>query len=896
MVHGDNWSRRTKRSHRLFCLDLSNKRNATLVLLSGTLVALVLLTARYRLAHPDDHPFGRAGSSIGSQAYQPAFHWRVQQSTDDHSTQAGTNTQGATIDDQLDNYNPDSDDTWMDLDGWDDPYLEKQEDPRWNPLVYDKRPITELTIKSCVLPPGIYDMCTPEDALRGKWVRVERDLNRNVGMYYLYLFERRLLPNSKAPVITNLTLLTHSPTSDDLSGDGLWVEVSESIRTGVWPRMPSMFLHYQLTEQSVVRDARKSSPSSNAGQLEPITEIDVIYGGNEVKPLWGFEDTGTFITGGEDDDKKFVLETGKGQRFGSRLTVRRTSTPVPKAPTLRFSKDGKFTILQVADLHFSVGPGECRDLDPERERECRKVGSDIYTIEWLKSAIKEANPSLIVLSGDQLNGQKTSWSSPSTILKWAPILWEAKIPWTVIFGNHDGEIDLPTSEQMTLLESMPYFVGEAGPNIGGTGNYVRSIKSWDSSNTTLFNLYFLDSHANLKSFNFWDKGYDFIKPAQINWFKGKSSRVQPIKRPYSPPRGAKAAEPQAGEEELSAYTQPTSTKGRPKTGGKPKGGSKKPATRPRPPLKSAYGDEDAAIDVASSRVAAIEAAAGGGGGDDSGPTGYEDDRLAGDDRRRSRRRVKRQWEEEAPVREEEEGEFEEPGLEGTADPTEQNDVESPSSGGGYGNDKETEDLPPEGSSNDEYGDIEEEEEFGLEPTVLPAGPTRANPMTAKPNAITFFHIPLPESYDSPIDVGADGKRLLVGERFEGNGASKTNSGMFDTALAQQGELLADESEIKDEFWEGEFSAPTSGRPEVKVVANGHCHISEDCRRVKGVWLCFGGGASYSGYGKAGFARRMRVYELSDYGETIETYKLLDTLKQIDRVKLAGEGALGSRQR
>lgn len=90
--------------------------------------------------------------------------------------------------------------------------------------------------------------------------------------------------------------------------------------------------------------------------------------------------------------------------------------------------------------------------------------------------------------------------------------------------------------------------------------------------------------------------------------------------------------------------------------------------------------------------------------------------------------------------------------------------------------------------------------------------------------------------------------------------------------------------------------------------------SEDCRRVKGVWLCFGGGASvrfsfffslpgpepnnpshrqYSGYGQAGFARRMRVYQLSDYGERIETFKFLDTLQVIDRVVLAGEGALGS---
>jgi hypothetical protein len=37
---------------------------------------------------------------------------------------------------------------------------------------------------------------------------------------------------------------------------------------------------------------------------------------------------------------------------------------------------------------------------------------------------------------------------------------------------------------------------------------------------------------------------------------------------------------------------------------------------------------------------------------------------------------------------------------------------------------------------------------------------------------------------------------------------------------------------------------------------------------------------------------MRVYQLSEYGERIETYKLLDSLERIDRTILVGEDALG----
>ena len=48
-------------------------------------------------------------------------------------------------------------------------------------------------------------------------------------------------------------------------------------------------------------------------------------------------------------------------------------------------------------------------------------------------------------------------------------------------------------------------------------------------------------------------------------------------------------------------------------------------------------------------------------------------------------------------------------------------------------------------------------------------------------------------------------------------------------------------------------------------------------------MCFAGGSSYSGYGMLGFDRRVRVFEISDFGETIKTWKILD-----------GSGA-GSRQ-
>ena len=55
-------------------------------------------------------------------------------------------------------------------------------------------------------------------------------------------------------------------------------------------------------------------------------------------------------------------------------------------------------------------------------------------------------------------------------------------------------------------------------------------------------------------------------------------------------------------------------------------------------------------------------------------------------------------------------------------------------------------------------------------------------------------------------------------------------------------------------------------------------------------MCFDGGSSYSGYGKLGFDRRVRVYQLSDYGENVETYKRTTSGEIVDRMMLIGSGA------
>ena len=142
---------------------------------------------------------------------------------------------------------------------------------------------------------------------------------------------------------------------------------------------------------------------------------------------------------------------------------------------MHFSQDGKFRILQVADLHFSVTEGICRDtiLSP-----CK--GSDNLTSTLLAKVLDAEKPDLVVFTGDQLNGQGTSWDAKTVLAKFAKVVTQRQIPWAAVFGNHDDEDGDFKVDQLRYMRGLPYSLVEAGPSdIDGVGNYVLKVKSAD---------------------------------------------------------------------------------------------------------------------------------------------------------------------------------------------------------------------------------------------------------------------------------------------------------------------------------------------------------------------------------------------------------------------------------
>nr|VWO97910.1 Zn(2)-C6 fungal-type domain-containing protein [Ganoderma boninense] len=558
----------------------------------------------------------------------------------------------------------------------------------WDPLMQHDTGLSEIHITECVIDPWFLpsvaaDYCYPpstkgDDALKGKWVRVDRNLKEQISIKDLNVYYRRTRRHD-IPLVTDVRVLPDKETPSPFSS--AWIRVAHPIN----PSGEKRYLWYKAE-----KTWREMTEAERKNDL--ITEIDVLFGSDQ--PWYGFErvDRATY--------------DGDGRREAVWLTYRKGTKPPPRAPPLHFSRDGRFKIMQIADLHYSVSVGECRDtiLSPCKE-------SDNLTTTLLGRMLDIEKPDFVVFTGDQLNGQATTFDGRSVLAKFAKAVTNRRIPWAAVFGNHDDEDGMSREAQLRYLQALPYSLVERGPkDLHGVGNYVLKVKSADPSKTDLLTLYFLDSGAYDGGIMDWwgilhSADYDYLRQDQIDWFLQESSTIDAIERPFTP---------------------------------------------------------DGAKDLGSV------------------------------------------WERQA---------------------------------GGQ---------------------------------VLPNARR-----LAKPNAMMFFHMPLQESYAAADINPSSGKPLDVGQVLEESGASKQSAGFF-----HKGVLQAFESDHR-----------TGGRaPEVKVIANGHCHITENCKRVKGVWLCFGGGGSYSGYSKIGFDRRFRIYDISEYGETIRTYKRTENNEVLDDMVLVGHGA------
>ncbi|KAH9909959.1 calcineurin-like phosphoesterase [Xylariomycetidae sp. FL2044] len=356
--------------------------------------------------------------------------------------------------------------------------------------------ITDITITKCSTV-NIFSSCKLDPEV---WHRVEKNLYLDkswISSAYVHI-QRKKEEDLTADdsVVVDVRVGRLDPSSGAKDEAERW----ESRSGGLW----------------ILRSAKAHASDSK----KAVTSVDVLFGDDAVEARDGWQLIGTPL----------LLDVNPEIPV-AHITIRRGSQPDPIKPQPRIKDNGKFKIMQLADLHLSTDVGHCRDAVPD-EYDGGPCMADLRTLDFVSSLLEDEKPDLVVLSGDQVNGD-TAPDAQSAIFKYAQLLIKYKIPYVSIFGNHDDEGAMPRAGQMSLIEQLPYSLSVAGPDdIDGVGNYYIEVQAQGSSKHSALTIYLLDSHSYSPDERQWS-GYDWIKKNQIDWFQQTASSLKKKHKEYT---------------------------------------------------------------------------------------------------------------------------------------------------------------------------------------------------------------------------------------------------------------------------------------------------------------------------------------------------------------------------
>lgn len=248
--------------------------------------------------------------------------------------------------------------------------------------------ITDITITSCASY-NIFSSCNLDPEI---WHRIDKDLYLGKSTFtsaYLHIRRQReeeLVAGDRVVVDVTVGRIDPSAVAGKDRGKSSPEERWESRPNGLW--------------------VKRSSKRGASDSKEAVTAIDVLFGDDatEARPSWAI--TGTPL-----------LLDAKSSIPAAHITIRRGPHQAPYKPVPRVGENGRFKIMQLADLHLSTGVGHCRDSLP-KDWNGGKCEADPRTLDFVVKMLEEERPNLVVLSGDQVNGdtapdtQSVSRASP----------------------------------------------------------------------------------------------------------------------------------------------------------------------------------------------------------------------------------------------------------------------------------------------------------------------------------------------------------------------------------------------------------------------------------------------------------------------------------------------------
>ena len=171
--------------------------------------------------------------------------------------------------------------------------------------------------------------------------------------------------------------------------------------------------------------------------------------------------------------------------------------PVQK---FNFRPDGKFKVMQITDTHYIAG-------NPKSERALKNV------IEMLDIE----KPDLVIHTGDIVYGNPADAAAREIF---QPLV-DRGVPFAVAFGNHESDFEMKREEIFEVVRSIKGNINTPmRSDVYGCSNDVITLSSENGVEQVF---YLFDSGAYVEYFG--EKGYDYIRHNQIEWYRHHSEAI-----------------------------------------------------------------------------------------------------------------------------------------------------------------------------------------------------------------------------------------------------------------------------------------------------------------------------------------------------------------------------------
>ena len=170
-----------------------------------------------------------------------------------------------------------------------------------------------------------------------------------------------------------------------------------------------------------------------------------------------------------------------------------------KAQALRFNARGEFKIVQFTDLHYRLD-------DPRSDA----------ALQCITDVLAKEKPQLAVFTGDNIYSKPGDMAMKRLVAH----IDVQGVPFVMLFGNHDEEQGFSNATLYDIIRKAKNNVmPERGSN--PSPDYALAIKDAKGQRAEAV-IYCIDSHNHVRTQLAGEKGYAFITPEQVEWYRRSS--------------------------------------------------------------------------------------------------------------------------------------------------------------------------------------------------------------------------------------------------------------------------------------------------------------------------------------------------------------------------------------